>query len=600
MLLEYYRLHEQPFGVTPNPRFLYHSPMHREALASLIYGIESDLGFAALIADPGTGKTTLIYYLLEKFRRTARTALIFQTLCSPVELLRYLAAELEIETNETDPVVLNEEIKQVLVKEAQAKRRVIVIIDEAQNLDEPVLETIRLLSDFETPNFKLLHIILAGQPQLAEKLARPNMAQLLQRLSMLNRLRPLNAQETKNYIEYRLNVAGYRGGPLFTPEAIEMVASLSEGIPRKINRVCFNALSLGCALGKRTIDAEILKEVRNDLDISELVKSKRGRTEEDRNEALAKNLQETAGNGRAVEKTRQTIAVAKARDFELAAIPEVVCSPSVLGVAERQTESAPAAATRAVQAPVPLPPTPAAGKVQALPVRVAVDAMPATKPAPIADVKTKIAPVEIPAGRNRSPNQRSNSKAGPGLLILLAVLAVMLATAAWMYYTRAHRDARVGPDDSRVESPLSNNPAQQVSDPIAGKQAGVELPKVRKRDPKRTASRKPAQAIVNTSRQRLLSVSSVPAARTVSTELLKKVQPDYPLEAQRSGIEGSVVVSAVIGTDGRPRDVQAVSGDPVLANSATDAISQWVYQPYTVNGKPVEVETEIVVDFRLR
>ncbi len=228
MFLAYYGLREQPFGVTPNPRYLYHSPIHREALASLIYGIEADLGFAALIAEPGMGKTTLLFYLLEKFRATARTALIFQTLCSPLDLLRYLASELEIQTTETDPVILHELLKNVLVQEAQARRRVIVIIDEAQNLDEPVLETIRLLSDFETQNFKLLHIILAGQLQLADKLAKPGMAQLLQRVAMLNRLNPLTPEETKNYIEYRLGVAGHRGAaPLFKDDAIQLIASLS-------------------------------------------------------------------------------------------------------------------------------------------------------------------------------------------------------------------------------------------------------------------------------------------------------------------------------------------------------------------------------------
>ncbi len=295
MFLQYYGLREQPFGVTPNPRYLYHSPMHREALASLIYGIEADLGFAALIADPGMGKTTLLFYLLEKFRATARTALIFQTLCSPLDLLRYLASELEIQTTDTDPVILNERIKDVLVQEAQARRRVIVIIDEAQNLDEPVLETIRLLSDFETQNFKLLHIILAGQLQLAEKLSRPGMAQLLQRVSMLNRLSPLTPEETKNYVEYRLGVAGYRGGvPLFEDDAIELIASLSGGIPRNINRICFNALSLGCALGKQGIDSDVVKEVRSDLDIGELLYQKGAITDETQ---VAASRKETIAEG---------------------------------------------------------------------------------------------------------------------------------------------------------------------------------------------------------------------------------------------------------------------------------------------------------------
>lgn len=274
MFLQYYALREQPFGVTPNPRYLYHSPAHREALASLIYGIEADLGFAALIAEPGMGKTTLLFYLLEKFRNTARTALVFQTQCNAVELLRYVANELDIdiETEKNDPVVLFDRIRDLLVNDARAGRRVIVIIDEAQNLGEEALEAIRLLSDFETPEFKLLHIILAGQPPLAEKLARPSLAQLLQRIAMLNRLVPFaEVEDVSKYIAYRLKVAGYTGPPLFAPEALDLIVKHSHGVPRQINRLCFNALSIGCATKKRRIDGEIIREVLSDLDVASLL-----------------------------------------------------------------------------------------------------------------------------------------------------------------------------------------------------------------------------------------------------------------------------------------------------------------------------------------
>lgn len=274
MFLQFYRLREQPFGVTPNPRYLYHGPAHREALASLIYGIEADLGFAALIAEPGMGKTTLLYYLLERFRATARTAFVFQTQCSRIELLRYLANELEVPAEETDAVVLNDRIRQVLVEEARVGRRVIVIIDEAHNLSEDALEAVRLLSDFETPDSKLMHIILSGQPELAEKLARPSMAQLLQRIAMLNRLAPFgDAEQVSHYLAYRLQVAGYTGSPLFTPDAVELICRHSKGIPRQINRICFNALSLGCATHKRRIDGAIIREVLADLDVVTLLEA---------------------------------------------------------------------------------------------------------------------------------------------------------------------------------------------------------------------------------------------------------------------------------------------------------------------------------------
>src|SRR5580693_932655 len=167
MFLEYYGFREQPFGVTPDPRYLYLSPAHREALASLFYGIEVGRGFLALIAKPGMGKTTLLFHLLEKFRNSAKTAFLFQTQCTSREFMRFLLAELGHETDGHDFVRMHEEFNRRLLQEARAGNRFIVVIDEAQNLEPSVLETVRLLSDFETPRAKLMHIILAGQPELA-------------------------------------------------------------------------------------------------------------------------------------------------------------------------------------------------------------------------------------------------------------------------------------------------------------------------------------------------------------------------------------------------------------------------------------------------
>src|ERR1035438_5582910 len=209
MFLDFYGLREQPFGVTPDPRFLYLSPAHREALASMVYGIEAGRGFIGLIAPPGMGKTTLLFHLLEKFRSSARTAFLFQTQCNSREFMRFLLAELGYETGDHDFVRMHEEFNQHLLREAKAGNRFIVVVDEAQNLDPSVLETIRLLSDFETPQAKLLQIVLAGQPELADKLASRNLAQLRQRISLGSGLKPLSVDDTRNYIQHRLRVAGY-------------------------------------------------------------------------------------------------------------------------------------------------------------------------------------------------------------------------------------------------------------------------------------------------------------------------------------------------------------------------------------------------------
>jgi general secretion pathway protein A len=271
MYLQFYGFREQPFGVTPDPRFLYLSPAHREALASLYYGIDCGRGFLALLAKPGMGKTTLLFQILQKFQSTARTAFIFQTQCTSREFTRFLLSEIGCEVNgDQDLVTMHKKFNECLLQESRAGRRFIVVVDEAQNCEPSVLETIRLLSDFETPRSKLMQIILAGQPELADKLAKASLRQLRQRISLLSKLDPLPLPEVEKFIEYRLRIAGYTGSSLFTPQARRMIAEMSDGIPRNINNLCFNALSIGCAMQRKSIDVDVLSEVATDFDISRL------------------------------------------------------------------------------------------------------------------------------------------------------------------------------------------------------------------------------------------------------------------------------------------------------------------------------------------
>jgi general secretion pathway protein A len=270
MFLEYYGLREQPFGVTPDPRFLYFGEAHREALASLFYGIESGCGFLSLIASPGMGKTTLLFHLLEKLRNSAQTVFLFQTQCGSREMFRHLLNDLGIDSAEMDLAGMHEALNSVLLNNARKGRRVIVVIDEAQNLKDSVLETVRLLSDFETPQSKLLQIVLSGQPQLADNLSHPGMTQLRQRISVIARLHPFARVETLVYLEYRLCKAGYSGPPLFTFDAADLIAVKSRGNPRTINNLCFNAMTLGFAKRQKQIDVATVSEVLADLDLDGL------------------------------------------------------------------------------------------------------------------------------------------------------------------------------------------------------------------------------------------------------------------------------------------------------------------------------------------
>lgn len=276
MFLEFYGLREQPFGVTPDPRFIYFGPSHREALASLLYAIETKRGFSAMVAEPGMGKTSLLFHLLESLQDSARTAFLFQTNGDAKEILRGLLSDLGIKARGKGIAAMHDELNKVLLEETQAGRKIVVVIDEAQNLDNSALESIRLLSNFETTTEKLMHIVLAGQPRLADKLAAADLVQLRQRVSTVIRLEPFQREETSVYINHRLSAAGYGGPALFSPEAIDKIARLSEGIPRNINSVCFQALSIGFATETKVISAEIVSEVEGDLDFAKDAETEAG------------------------------------------------------------------------------------------------------------------------------------------------------------------------------------------------------------------------------------------------------------------------------------------------------------------------------------
>jgi general secretion pathway protein A len=271
MVQDFYNLREQPFGTTPDASFLFSSDTHREALASLLYGIREGCGFIALIASPGMGKTTLLFRTLDQMKSSARTVFLFQAIATPIDFLRTFLNDLGVENEPGGLVELQAKLTQVLLEQAQRGERLVVVIDEAQNLDNSVLELVRMLSNFETSKDKLMQIILSGQPQLASKLASPELLQLRQRISIVAHLKPLSLEETTLYINHRLKIAGYcLDEPLFTAAALKLITEHSNGIPRNINNLCFNAMSIGCALKKRTIDKDIIREVIADFDLGAL------------------------------------------------------------------------------------------------------------------------------------------------------------------------------------------------------------------------------------------------------------------------------------------------------------------------------------------
>jgi general secretion pathway protein A len=272
-LLTFYGLIEQPFDVTPDPAYLYLSQMHEGALTSLTQGIQNLRGFMALVAEPGLGKTTLLNKLIEELSHSARTVFLFQTQCTSRELLGYLLGELGIESSGMDVVAMHRALNDILFEEMVQGRRFVLIVDEAQNLDPSVMETIRLLSDFETAHTKLLQIVLAGQPQLFQTMMRPELAQLRQRVAVLSTLEPLDEAETIRYIEHRLRAAGASGVQIFTREALGLIAKHSKGVPRMINQICYSAMVTGHAAGCRIIGSDVVQTSFQTLCFESLISS---------------------------------------------------------------------------------------------------------------------------------------------------------------------------------------------------------------------------------------------------------------------------------------------------------------------------------------
>lgn len=271
MVLDFYDLREQPFGPTPDPRYLFASETHREALASLLYGIKTRRGFIALIATPGMGKTTLLFRSLNQLKGAAKTVFLFQTISTPLDFMRTLLRDLGVDEVGGGLDELQAKLTQMVAEHSQRGEQLIVVIDEAQTLDGSVLELVRMLSNFETPKEKLMQIILSGQPQLAVKLASPELLQLRQRISIIAQLKPLSAEETALYVNHRLRIAGYsRQRPLFNSAALRLISDYSQGIPRNINTLCSNSLSIGAALKKPVIDPDVVREAITDLDLDPL------------------------------------------------------------------------------------------------------------------------------------------------------------------------------------------------------------------------------------------------------------------------------------------------------------------------------------------
>jgi len=268
MYESFHGLSERPFSITPNPRFVYLSQRHRDALAHLLYGVGQggSGGFVQLTGEVGTGKTTLCRVVLEQVPENTRIALILNPMLSPAELLRAVCHELEISIEGTDGSLqqLQERLNSYLLERHAEGERVVLIIDEAQNMSREGLEQIRLLTNLETATDKLLQIILIGQPELREVLSRPELRQLAQRITARYHLDPLNEEETEAYVRHRLQIAGAERCP-FTADGLHAIYQASEGVPRLVNIIADRALMAGYAREEEHIGAGLVRAAAREV-----------------------------------------------------------------------------------------------------------------------------------------------------------------------------------------------------------------------------------------------------------------------------------------------------------------------------------------------
>jgi general secretion pathway protein A len=259
MYLEFFKLKEPPFNITPDPHYLFMSRQHREAYNHVMYGIRERKGFIQLSGEVGSGKTTLCRAVLAELGSSVQTALILNPCLTEAQLLRAMLHDFGLTTAKKDMLGLIETLNAFLLAKLEARENVALLIDEAQNLSPRVMEQVRLLSNLETTHQKLIQIVLVGQPELNDKLRDPALRQLRQRITVRYHLGPLEEAEADAYIRHRLAMAGGGADLVFDARAVSLAHRYSKGVPRLINAVCDNALLAGYVAGTSCIDGHCMK-----------------------------------------------------------------------------------------------------------------------------------------------------------------------------------------------------------------------------------------------------------------------------------------------------------------------------------------------------
>jgi TonB family protein len=623
--LRHFGFRESPFGVTPDPEFLFWSERHSGALQALINSIESNLGFSVLIGQPGTGKTTLLFHLLAQYRESARTAFVFQTQCRPHDLIRHIASELDLPLSRGDEVFLHRKLNGMLLKEARAGRKVLIVIDEAQNLNAPSLEAIRLLSDFETGPSKLLQVVLSGSPQLGETLLNPNLWQLAQRITTICRLEPLSEDEVQQYVTSRLAVVTSRATKgLFSPESLAEIAFHSGGVPRIINSICHGSLVLAYAQGRSSVSKEMVRQAANELDFSEsrnrelraatkhppTVTPRSGRT----GFAIPREKDTPANGDRAGElrrKTLQTFVGTVGGNN-----PKIVAQPaheprannlnahSVLAKADRGgwIRVPTSFAWKAAAWNAAVRDRRRTGLLAGLVVLVFVSWLgwnelrgtPSARGGQPPKVNEEVAQtlVQQPNPVDAQSLTQTATPEASGTQTSKRSVTEQLSGTQTPPVVHEHANVPVDAQPNLV-SPSKIARSETATEPLAPVASVLRVPKNSEDLSPLVAASRPALPRLET--RDVVGSSKSPS----SPQPIKIVRPEYPAKAKLSHIEGEVQLELTIDRNGKVQKVRGLSGNSILLQAAEEAATHWQYSPSAEDQRPALAVTRVRFNFNL-
>jgi general secretion pathway protein A len=267
MYCKFFGFSEKPFDITPDHRFLYMTTAHREALASILYGIRERRGFIAMVGEAGTGKTTLLHAAIKRLDSKTKVAFIFNSDLPFLQVLALILDELHLlgSLKKLTKFEAFRRLNDYGIQQMSKGGNVVIMVDEAQNFDDRTIEGLRMLSNLESGKHKMIQVVLSGQPELDDKLNRQKMKQFVQRISLKRRTTALSEADTYHYIRHRLNIAEYKGPDLFSKKAMQIIWQHSEGIPRRINILCDNILLNAYGMNNKRIQAIQVVEAINDL-----------------------------------------------------------------------------------------------------------------------------------------------------------------------------------------------------------------------------------------------------------------------------------------------------------------------------------------------